>query len=94
VPRWGMQLTAGFSESEAWAAYRSIQKRYTALIGDREPIVIARRNFSFGNAMRYNIRIADDDKAYLDRFCAKLISAGGACFVLRNDLPPVLGRHP
>jgi hypothetical protein len=85
VPRWGMQLTAGFTESEAWALYRSIQKRYTALIGDREPIVVPRRNFSFGNAMRYNIRIADDNKAYLDQLCAKLISTGGACLVLRND---------
>jgi hypothetical protein len=85
VPRWGMQLTAGFTESEAWALYRSIQKRYAALIRDREPIVIPRRNISFGNAMRYNIRIADDNRAYLEKFCAKLINAGGACFVLRND---------
>jgi hypothetical protein len=85
VPRWGMQLTAGFTESEAWALYRSIQKRYATLIGDREPIMIPRRNISFGNAIRYNIRIADDNRAYLDKFCAKLISAGGACFVLRND---------
>jgi hypothetical protein len=85
VPRWGMQLTAGFTESEAWALYRSIQKRYATLIGDREPIVIRKRNVSFGNAIRYNIRIADDNRAYLEKFCTKLISAGGACFVLRND---------
>jgi hypothetical protein len=85
VPRWGMQLTASFTESEAWSLYRLIQKRYAALIGDREPIVIARRNMSFGNKMRYNIRIADDNRTYLEKFCAKLISAGGACFVLRND---------
>jgi len=85
VPRWGMQLTAGFSESEAWTLYHPIQKRYAALIGDREPIVVPRRNISFGNAMRYNIRIADDNRAYLEQLCAKLISAGGACLVLRND---------
>jgi hypothetical protein len=85
VPRWGMQLTAGFTESEAWALYRSIQKRYAAVIGDREPIVVARRNINFANAMRYNIRIADDNRAYLEQLCAKLISASGACVVLRND---------
>ena len=85
VPHWGMQLTAGFTESEAWGLYRSIQKRYAALIGDREPIVVPRHNVSFGNAMRYNIHIADDNRAYLERLCAKLLSAGGACFVLRND---------
>ena len=85
VPRWGMQLTANWSESKAWATYRMIQKQYTALIGDREPIVIHSRGIGLGFAMRYNIRIADDDRAYLEKFCQKLISAGGACVVLRND---------
>jgi hypothetical protein len=85
VPRWGMQLTAAFTESEAWALYRPIQKRYGALIGDREPIVVPRRNINFGNVMRYNIRIADDNRTYLEQLCAKLLSAGGACFVFRND---------
>jgi soluble lytic murein transglycosylase-like protein len=85
VPRWGMQLTANWSESKAWATYRLIQKQYAALIGDREPIVIRSRGVGLGSAMRYNIRIADDDRAYLDKFCNKLIAAGGACVVLRND---------
>jgi hypothetical protein len=85
VPRWGMQLTANWSESRAWATYRAIQKQYTALIGDREPIVIRSRGIGLGSAMRYNIRIADDNRGYLDAFCNKLIKAGGACVVLRND---------
>ncbi len=85
VPRWGMQLTANWSESKAWATFRTIQKQYAALIGDREPIVIRSRGIGLGFAMRYNIRIADDDRAYLEKFCQKLIGAGGACVVLRND---------
>jgi transglycosylase-like protein with SLT domain len=85
VPRWGMQLTANWNESKAWAIYRMIQKQYAVLIGDREPIVIRSRGIGLGSALRYNIRIADDDRKYLDRFCAKLIAAGGACVVLRND---------
>jgi hypothetical protein len=85
VPRWGMQLTASSTETKAWALYRLIQKQYAALIGDREPIVIRSRGINFGNTIRYNIRIADDNKTYLEKFCAKLISAGGACLVLRND---------
>jgi hypothetical protein len=35
--------------------------------------------------VRFNIRIADDDRAYLEKFCRKLIASGGACVVLRND---------
>jgi hypothetical protein len=85
VPRWGMQLTANWSESKAWAIYRQIQKQYASLIGDREPIVIRSRGIGLGSAMRYNIRIADDNRGYLDKFCQKLIAAGGACVVLRND---------
>ena len=85
VPRWGMQLTANWSESKAWAIYRTIAKKYSGLIGDREPIVIRSRGIGLGNAMRYNIRIADNNRRYLDDFCAKLIAAGGACVVLRND---------
>ncbi len=85
VPRWGMQLTANWSESRAWATYRAIQKQYAVLIGDREPIVIRSRGIGLGSAMRYNIRIADDNRGYLDSFCNKLNKAGGACVVLRND---------
>jgi transglycosylase-like protein with SLT domain len=85
VPRWGMQLTANWSESKAWATYRLIQKQYAGLIGDREPIVVRSRGIGLGFAMRYNIRIPDDNRAYLDKFCQKLIAAGGACVVLRND---------
>src|SRR5215472_5302438 len=33
VPRWGMQLTAGFTESQAWTLYRPIEKQYTAKFG-------------------------------------------------------------
>jgi hypothetical protein len=85
VPRWGMQLAASWSESTAWRIYRMIQKQYASLIGDREPIIIRSRGIGLGTAVRYNIRIGDDDRGYLDRFCNKLITAGGACVVLRND---------
>jgi hypothetical protein len=85
VPRWGAQLTANWSESRAWATYRNLQKTYAAVIGDREPIVLRGRSFGLGSATRYEIRIADDDRGYLDKFCAKLIRAGGACVVLRNN---------
>jgi len=84
VPRWGAQLTAAWSESQAWAIYRMLQKRFAAQIGDREPIVLQSRLPGMGAAPRYIIRIADDDRAYLENFCKKLIAAGGACVVLRN----------
>ena len=83
VPRWGVQLTANWSESKAWATYRALQKEYAPLIGDREPIVL-RGRAGPGAATRYIIRIADDDRGSLQKLCNKLIAAGGACVVLRN----------
>ena len=85
VPKWGMQLAANWSEGKAWETYRAVQKQYALLIGDREPIVLRSRASGLGMATRYIIRIADDDRFYLEKFCAKLIAAGGACVVLRND---------
>ena len=85
VPRWGAQLTANWSESRAWATYRALQKQYAALIGDREPIVLHARMPGMGMATRTIIRIGDDDRRYLLKFCAKLIAAGAACVVLPNN---------
>jgi hypothetical protein len=85
VPRWGMQITANWSESRGWATYRQIQRQYAGLIGDREPIVIRSRGIGLGSGIRYNIRIVDDDRAYLEKLCRELIAAGGICVVLEND---------
>jgi hypothetical protein len=85
VPRWGAQLTANWSETGAWATYRALQRRFAALIGDREPIMLSGQFPGLGAAPRYMIRIADDSRAYLEGLCSKLIAAGGACAVLRNQ---------
>jgi hypothetical protein len=85
VPKWGAQLTASLSERGAWAIYRTLQKRYAALIGDREPSVLRGRIPGMGSAARYMIRISDDDRSYLQKLCNKLVSVGGACVVLRNS---------
>jgi len=85
VPRWGAQLTANLAESGAWATYRMLAKRYAAQIGDREPMVLRGRLPGMGSATRYMIRVADDDRSFLQKFCGKLVAAGGACVVLRNE---------
>ncbi len=85
VPRWGAQLAANLSQTVAWAAYRAIQKRFAALIGDREPIMLHGRFPGLGAAPRYMVRIADDSRPNLEGLCSKLIAAGGACAVLRNE---------
>jgi Transglycosylase SLT domain len=85
VPRWGVWLAANLSESKAWALYRERLWRFASLIGNREPVVLFRQLPGMGTAKRYIIAIADDDRAPLDEFCEKLIAAGGACDVMRNE---------
>jgi hypothetical protein len=85
VPRWGAQLTSNWSENQAWQTYRALQKHYASLIGDREPIVLRARLPGMGAAARTLIRIGDDNRAPLDALCNKLVAAGGACVVLRNQ---------
>lgn len=84
VPRWGAQLTSNWSESRAWATYRSVEHKYGNLIGDREPIVLHQHIAGLGIRARYIIRIADDSRAYLEKLCGKINAAGGACVVLPN----------
>jgi hypothetical protein len=84
IPRWGIWLAAHLVESKAWAMYRDRLKRFASLIGDREPIVLQRQLPGMGNAKRYIITIADDDRRPLDKLCQKLTAADIACDVMRN----------
>jgi hypothetical protein len=84
VPPWGAQFAADMSESIAWATYRRVQKRFPALIGNREPIVLRGRLPGRGFAQRYLIRIVDSSRTNMENLCAKIIAAGGGCAVLRN----------
>jgi len=68
-------LAADVSESRAWTLYRERASRFASLIGDREPVVMFRQLPGTGNAKRYVIAIADDDRAPLDKFCKKLTAA-------------------
>jgi hypothetical protein len=84
VPPWGAQFAADVSESVAWATYRRVQKRFAALIGSREPMVLRGRIPGRGFAQRYMIRIVDSSKTNMENLCEKIIAAGGGCAVLRN----------
>ena len=88
VPRWGVWLAADLSESGAWALYRERVRSYASLIGDREPVMLFRQLPGMGNAKRYIIGLADDDRAPLDKFCKTLTAAGNTCNVMRNEFGP------
>ena len=88
VPRWGVWLAADLSEGGAWALYRERVRPYASLIGDREPVMLFRQLPGMGNAKRYIIALADDDRAPLDKFRKTLTAAGNTCNVMRNEFGP------
>ena len=84
VPRWGMQLTSDWSERQGLGDVSDNSESNTRPDRRSQADRDIQPRHRLG-AMRYNIRIADDDRAYLEELCRKLIAAGGACIVLRND---------
>jgi hypothetical protein len=81
---WGLQLTGNWSEAQALAAYRGLQKKFPALLGDRPPLVLRTAMPGRGTAPWYRVRVAESTRERAAQLCAKLESAGGKCLVFRN----------
>ena len=72
------------SEDKAWAMYREREKKFAALIVGCTPIGLHRQLPGMGIAKRYIVAIADDNRAPLDRLCAKLTAVDTACDLMRS----------
>jgi hypothetical protein len=59
---WGLQLIGSWSESQALSDYRSLQKRFQSVLGDRHPMIIKGRMMGGGSATWYLIRIAESTR--------------------------------
>jgi len=81
---WGLQLTGNWSEARALAAYRDLQKKFPAILGDRPPLVLRGAMAGRGTAAWYRVRVAEPTRERANQLCAKLESAGGNCLVARN----------
>ena len=89
---WGVQLAGAWSEGRALAAYDALARRYRAVLGERQPLVIRMRTPGRGPARRSLIRIAESTRAMAETLCRQLRAAGGACIVLRNPGGASAGR--
>jgi soluble lytic murein transglycosylase-like protein len=81
---WGVQLAAGFDRNKALAMYSRAIKRLDAVIGDRDPSLLASVLRSRGTRTFYQVRIGADTRGEADDLCSRIRKAGGACFVLKN----------
>jgi hypothetical protein len=81
---WGLQLTGNWSEEQALAAYRDLQKKFPAILGDRPPLVLHGPIAGRGPAPWYRVRVTESSRERAEELCARLVRAGGQCLVFRN----------
>ena len=81
---WGVQVAAHFSRNQALKIYSNLQRKYPSLLKSKKPQIIRKRNRSFGNRPRYNVRIGASSRTEGNNFCNRLKRAGASCIVLKN----------
>ncbi len=81
---WGVQLAAGFSRDRALATYARAMRRFAAILGDRDPMIVSGVLRSRGTRGFYRVRVGEDTRTAANELCARIRRAGGACLVLRN----------
>jgi hypothetical protein len=88
---WGVQLIGGSSQISVFASYHQLQRKYQAVLGSRQPLVI--RSQVGRSASWYRLRVAAQTRAEAELLCGALREAGGSCLVQRNsetDVPIML----
>jgi hypothetical protein len=82
---WGVQLVGNLSEVKALAAYRVLQKKHEAILGNYQPAVIRATTVRKSAAPIWTrIRIEAKTRQTAETLCSRLRAAGGTCLVQRN----------
>lgn len=84
---WGVQLGGGFSRGQALGMYARAERRFAAILAGRDTLILSQRLRSRGTRAFYQVRVGENSREAAESLCAKLRGAGGACLVLRNNLP-------
>lgn len=82
--RWGVILSAGFSESKALTVFHKIKGRHASLLKNEEPLVLRKKDLSRGRRKIVRVMIGRDSRAEAESLCLQLTSEGAACLVERN----------
>jgi hypothetical protein len=78
---WGIQLAGNWTEAGVLAAYERLRRKYSAVLGDRLPLVLDGRRRA---GSPFLVRVSEESRQAANALCAKLKAAGGNCVVLRN----------
>jgi hypothetical protein len=81
---WGVQVAGNFSQSRALASWRAMQERHPDVLGEREPLIVRKRNRSLGTRAMINVRIGAPTREAANDICRRLRDEGAPCVVLKN----------
>ena len=82
---WGVQLVGGLSEVKALAAYRALQTKHEAILGNYQPTVIRTKTAKMRAAPIWTrIRIGAETRQIAETLCSRLRAAGETCLIQRN----------
>ncbi len=82
---WTAQVSASWSHTKAQSQYSELRRKFPDIFAGNHPLIVQLRTHSMGFAIRYVVRIGQANKASADKFCERLIEAGGACVVYRSS---------
>jgi hypothetical protein len=82
---WGVQLIGDPSEVKALAAYRALQKKHEAILGNYQPTVIRTTTVKKSAVPIWTrIRIEAETRQTAETLCSRLRAAGETCLIQRN----------
>ena len=81
IQPWGAILGADRSRPEILDRYAALQRRFTAVLAGRDPILLERGP---GSLPRYQVKVGAESRTAANDICKRIHLAGGDCVVLRN----------
>jgi hypothetical protein len=79
---WGVQVAGHWSAAKARALYATLQRKFSALMGERDPMLVTVRGR--GMASRTAARVPMQSRNEAEDFCERLRRAGGNCVVMKS----------
>lgn len=81
---WGAQIAAAASSTIARSLFERAIRRLPAPLNVEQPLIIRKRDRSFGFRPRYSARIGRTERADAEKTCTAVKLAGLPCFVFKN----------
>src|SRR5262249_13606620 len=78
---WAVQLIGDRSEGKALAAYRMLQKKHEAILGNYQPTIIRSIPTMSAAPIWTRVRIVADSRQAAETLCSRLRAAGETCLV-------------